>query len=113
MSYEQKEAIGKLFRGYVNIRLNPQSQYRKDAAVRMSEALNELQACGIAFDAYADDGSLQELLMMTDTGVKAFVDFVRQFMTGGYDGRDDMSDIVDEQIRIAGWVKEHRKELIR
>ncbi|MBQ3611878.1 MAG: hypothetical protein IJA01_06385 [Firmicutes bacterium] len=113
MSYEQKEAIGKLFRGYVNIRLNPQSQYRKDADVQMSEALNELQASGISFDAYADDGSLQELLMLTDGGIKAFIDFVHQFMACGYDDRDDMSDIVDEQIRIAGWVKEHKKELIR
>ncbi|MBQ3521039.1 MAG: hypothetical protein IJA50_03985 [Firmicutes bacterium] len=113
MSYEQKEAIGKLFRGYVNISLNPQSQYRKDAAVQMSEALNELQACGISFDVYADDGSLKELLMLTDGGIKAFVDFVHQFMACGYDDRDDMSDIVDEQIRIAGWVKEHKKELIR
>ena len=113
MSYEQKEAIGKLFRGYVNIRLNPQSQYRKDAAVHMSEALNELQACGISFDAYADDGSLKELLMLTDGGMKAFIEFVHKFINHGYDDNDDMSDIVDEQIRIAGWVKEHRKELIR
>ena len=113
MIYDHKEVLGKLFRGYVNIRLNPQSGYRKDASAQMSEALNELQASGISFDVLAEDGSLQKLLMLTDSGLPAFVDFVHRFMAYGYDDKEDMSDIVDEQIRIAQWVNEHKKELIR
>lgn len=113
MTYDHKETLGKLFRGYVNIRLNPQSQYRNDASADMTEALNELQSSGISFDAYAEDGSLQKLLMLTDDGMKAFIEFVHEFMDHGYDDKDDMSDIVDQQIRIAEWVKEHKKELIR
>ncbi len=112
MSYEQKEVLGKLFRGYVNIRLNPQSEYRKDAAVQMSEALNELQASGMSLDSL-DAESMQEVLMLTDVGTKAFIEFVHEFINRGYDDNEDMSDIVDEQRRIAEWVKEHKKELIR
>jgi len=112
MSYEQKEAFGKLFRGYINIRLNPQSQYRKDAAAGMTEALNELRASGLSPDKL-DAESLQDLLMLTDGGAEAFAEFVRGFMDHGYDDKEDMSDIVDEQRRIAEWVNGHKKELIR
>ena len=112
MSYEQKEVLGKLFRGYVNIRLNPQSQYRKDAAVQMSEALNELQTFGISFDEQIKS-EMKELLMLTDNGLQQFIEFVRNFMVSGYSEESDMSDIMDEQIRIARWVNEHKKELIR
>lgn len=112
MSYEQKEVLGKLFRGYVNIRLNPQSQYRKDAATQMSEALNELQTSGISFDEQIKS-EMKELLMLTDNGLQHFIEFVRNFMVLGYSDESDMSDIMDEQIRIAKWVNEHKKELIR
>lgn len=112
MSYEQKEVLGKLFRGYVNIRLNPQSQYRKDAATQMSEALNELQTSGISFDEQIKS-EMKELLMLTDNGLQQFIEFVRNFMVSSYNDESDMSDIVDEQIRIAKWVNEHRKELVR
>lgn len=113
MVYEHKEILGKLYRAYINARLNPQSQYRKDAAVNMSEALAELQASGTSFQQLMADDSVQELLMLTDAGMQHFVEFIQGFITSGYDDERDMSDIVDEQIRIAQWVKEHREELIR
>ncbi len=112
MSYEQKEVLGKLFRGYVNIRLNPQRQYRKDATIQMSEALNELQTFGISFDEQIKS-EMKELLMLTDNGLQRFIEFVRSFMASGYSDESDMSDIMDEQIRITKWVNEHKKELIR
>ena len=112
MTYEQKESIGKLFRGYMNIVGNPQSQYRKEAAIEISDALDELLSGGVSFDEVVIDGAVKRLLMLTDEGMKRFIDFIHGFMKNGYDDEQSMSDIVDEQVRIAKWVKEHKKELI-
>lgn len=122
MSYEHKEALGKIFRGYVNILGNPQSQYRKEAAVQVAEALEELKAAGTSFEQLISEASyggqtagngVQELLMLTDDGMERFIQFIRGFEVSAYDDEEDMSDIAEEQIRIAKWVKEHKKELIR
>lgn len=112
MEHDQKEAFGKLFRGYIKIIGNPQSEYRKEAVVEISDALSELKASGISFDELAADKEYRKLIMVTDAGMQRFVDFVRGFMEHGYDDAQDMSDIVDEQVRIAEWVNAHRKELI-
>lgn len=112
MKNDQKEILGKLFKGYINIKGNPQSEYRNEAAIEMSKALEELEAMGVSFEAIAAEDGIKELLMLTDGGMEEFIAFVRGFMSCGYDDGQDMSDIVDEQIRIAKWVNEHRKELI-
>ena len=45
--------------------------------------------------------------------MERFIGFIRGFEVSAYDDEEDMSDIAEEQIRIAKWVKEHKKELIR
>lgn len=113
MAYDMKEIFGNIFAGYINMIGNPQSEYRKENASKLRETLEELQARGVSFDALAADRAYQELIMVTDTGMQRFKDFVHEFIRYGYDDRLDMSDIVDEQQSIAKWVKEHKKELIR
>ncbi len=112
MGYDQKESFGKLFRGYIKMIGNPQSEYRNEAAAEMAEALEELKASGTSFEELAADKGYQELVMLTDSGMQRFIDFVHSFTEHGYDDDRDMSDVVDEQIRIAQWVNAHRKELI-
>ena len=112
MNYDQKEILGKIFRGYIKIIGNPQSAYRNEAAVEMSEALSEIKASGTSFEELAADKEYQKLIMLTDAGMQRFVDFVHGFIEHGYDDAQDMSDIADEQIRIAQWVNAHRKELV-
>lgn len=113
MRYDQKEAFGRLFRGYVKMIGNPQSEHRNEAAAEMTEALGEFKASGTSFDELAADKEYQKLVMTTDAGMQHFVAFIHGFMEHGYDDAHDMSDIVDEQIHIAEWVNAHRKELIR
>jgi len=111
MTQEHKEILGRIFTTYINIRMNPQSEYRKEAAEKLTAALNELNAYGISFDQLAAEQNCQQMLMLTDGGMQTFRNFVSLFESSGYDDAEDMRDITDEQIRIAKWVNEHRKEL--
>ena len=112
MAYDMKEIFGEMFIAYINMIGNPQSEYRKEHASKLRAALENLRALGTTFDELASDKAYQELVMATDTGMARFKDFVHEFTISGYDDSADMSDIVDEQMEIARWVKEHRKELI-
>lgn len=111
MRYQEKELLGKIFRGYINIRMNPQSQYRTEAAAEMSGVLDELQTFFLLTENEESKSEIKELLLLTDTGLERFMDFVREFMKNGYNDRADMSDIAEEQMNIAEWVRKHKKEL--
>ena len=111
MEIDRKEVFGDLFRGYIKITGNPQSVYRKEAADEIREALDQIRKSGTSFDELAADKTYAQLIMVTDQGMERFISFVHDFIEHGYDDVQSNSDIVDEQIRIAKWVREHKKEL--
>jgi len=112
MIYQEKELLGKIFRGYINIRMNPQSQYRTEAASEVSGTLEEFRTLALVLEDQDVKNEIKELLMITDTGLQRFTDFIYDFLRNGYDDREDMSEIAEEQMNIAEWVRKHKKELI-
>lgn len=108
----RKEIFGRIFSGYFQIAGNPQSEHRKTAARNLAEALQELDQMGVNFEELALERAYQELTMTTGEGMRHFVEFIRNFRMSGMPDTDDLSDISDEQNRIANWVKTHKQELI-
>lgn len=112
MTFDEKEIMGELFRGYINIIGNPQSQYRIEAANNISDQILNAKAKGILVSELLTDAECRQLLALTEKGMENFTDFIQRFQKYGYDDQSDMMDIVEEQIRIGKWVKENKKELI-
>ena len=50
--------------------------------------------------------------MTTEKGMNNFIDFIHAFMKSGGIYEDDISDIADEQQRLAKWAAANRAALI-
>ncbi len=107
---KRKEIFGKIFNGYFQIAGNPQSEYRKEAARDILSGLEELEVLGVTFEQLAAGRVYRDLTMTTEEGMANFVEFVRNFNGSIY--TDDISDIAEEQERLAKWVEAHKSELI-
>ncbi len=108
---ERKEEFGKIFSGYFQIAGNPQREHRKEAAKGITEGLKKLEELGVTFDELASQRAYIKLTMLTEKGMSNFVDFVHDFIRNGCDFDDDISDISEEQERIARWAAQNKAQL--
>lgn len=108
---ERKEVFGRLFSGYFQIAGNPQSEHRKEAAKGIKEALDDLQRLGVTFDELASQKVYRNLTMTTEKGMENFIQFIHEFMAGK-EFDDDISDIKDEQERVAKWITENTADVL-
>ena len=108
---ERKAVFGRIFSGYFQIAGNPQSEHRRKAAKGISDALKELEKLGVTFDELAADKVYRKLTMTTEKGMNNFIDFIHVFMKSGGIYEDDISDIADEQQRLAKWAAANRAAL--
>ena len=109
---ERKAVFGRIFSGYFQIAGNPQKEHRQKAAKGISDALKELDRLGATFDELAADKVYRNLTMTTEKGMNNFIDFIHAFMKSGGIYEDDISDIADEQQRLAKWAAANRAALI-
>jgi hypothetical protein len=109
---ERKEIFGRIFSGYFEISVNPQSDHRKRAAQDVQAALGELESRGLDFDEMAATEVYRALTLTTDKGMEDFIEFIHEFREKGDAFEDDISDIKAEQEALGKWAKEHRQELI-
>lgn len=109
---ERKEAFGKIFSGYFQIAGNPQSEHRKEAAKGINEGLKRLEELGVTFDELASQKAYIKLTMATEKGMENFITFIHEFIKSGGKFEDDISDIEEEQRRLAGWARANRQQLV-
>ena len=113
MRQEYKEVLEKIYTCYINIQSNPQRQYREEAAETLRTTIYELEKSNMRFEDIISNEDCSSVLMITSDGLEALKKFVTKFINAGYDDKEEMSDIADEQIRLGKWVKEHKKELVK
>ena len=100
---ERKELFGRILSGYIEITGNPQSDHRRSAEKEINEALRELNSRGLTFDQLISQRAYMKLTMMTDKGISNFAEFVRSFSEGRYTSDEDISELREEQERLACW----------
>lgn len=113
MYARRKEAFGKVFEGYFQIKGNPQKEHRKNAVNSINQGLAELKDLGTSFYELANDEVYQNLTMTTEKGFYNFVEFVRNFIDNGGQFEDSIDDINAEQQEIAMWVNSNRQQLMK
>ena len=113
MYAKRKEAFGKVFEGYLQLKGNPQKAHRQTAIKSIKEGLEEIERLGASFYELAEDKVYRNLIMVTEKGLRNFVEFIKTFNSG-----ENLKDNIDEntkkeQQQAAEWVNANRQELIK
>lgn len=113
MYARRKEAFGKAFEGYFQIKGNPQKEHRKNAVNSINEGLNELRSLGTSFYELANDKVYQNLTMTTEKGFRNFVEFIRRFIDSNGQFEDSLDELKAEQQAVARWVNANKSQLMK